>query len=206
MGYLAFSAPKDAKRQAAQASACERFASIGMIFRAGLPGLCKRISGLATRVLTLFAMADTIIVMPGTARLDCSALVNVAAEFGWGIELATRPDQVEAIGASRHTRAVLFCRDAFGPGYSWREVICLLKACLPGASLVALHGFSELTDWQELSEAGAFHSLWLPLKENEVRQSLGFLARRYAKTENTGAFAAQAFRTRRLVALSAAGA
>lgn len=151
-------------------------------------------------------MADTIVVMPGAARLDCSALVNVAAEFGWKIELAAHPDQVEAIGATRDTRAVLFCRDAFGPGYSWREVICLLKSSLPTASLVALHGFSELTDWPELSEAGAFHSLWLPLKENEVRQSLGFLARRYAKTENKGALPLPALRTRRLIALTAAGA
>jgi hypothetical protein len=150
-------------------------------------------------------MADTIIVMPGAARLDCPALEKIAAEYGWRTRVPAHPDQVEAIGASGQTRAVLFSRDAFGAGYSWREVISLLKASFPGAPLVALHGFSELTGWQELSEAGAFHSLWLPLKDNEVRQSLGFLARRYSKTEDTGIFPASAFRTRRLVALTAAG-
>lgn len=129
------------------------------------------------RASVMRTMAYNIIVMPGRVRLDCSALNTVAGEFGWDVEVAHDLDQVEAIGAPRRTRGVLFNRDAFGPGYSWQEAIRLLRALLPGVCLVALYGFSETVDWQELSDAGAFHSLWLPLKENEVRQSLGFLAR-----------------------------
>jgi hypothetical protein len=41
--------------------------------------------------------------------------------------------------------------------------------------VIACHGFAESIDWPELCDAGAFHTLWLPLKENEVRQSLGFV-------------------------------
>jgi len=70
---------------------------------------------------------------------------------------------------------VLFYRDAFGPDCSWTEAIRQLRMALPGTRVVPCLGFSESTEWQELSDAGAFHALWLPLKENEVRQSFGFL-------------------------------
>jgi hypothetical protein len=70
---------------------------------------------------------------------------------------------------------VLFHRDTFGSGYSWFETIRRLKLELPEVRLVACHGFAESIDWPALSEAGAFHSLWLPLKESEVRRSLGFV-------------------------------
>lgn len=71
---------------------------------------------------------------------------------------------------------MLFCRDAFGQDYSWREAIRLTRLAFPGLPAIALHGFAESADWSELSGLGAFHSLWLPLKENEVRQSCGFLS------------------------------
>jgi hypothetical protein len=51
----------------------------------------------------------------------------------------------------------------------------LLHADLPAARLIPCQGFSESSDWQDLSDAGAFHPLWLPLKENELRQCLGFI-------------------------------
>lgn len=137
-------------------------------------------------------MIDNIIVMPGSARLDLSPLTAVAEEFGWKVELAGDPDRFEALAVSRKPLAVLFHRDAFGQEYSWGETIRLLRVTLPGVSLVALRGFSESIDWQELSDAGAFHSLWLPLKENEVRQSLGFLV----KLEERRAISAARFRRR----------
>jgi hypothetical protein len=40
---------------------------------------------------------------------------------------------------------------------------------------VVCHGFSEPIDWPALRDAGAFDALWLPLKEDEVRRSLGFV-------------------------------
>ncbi len=127
-------------------------------------------------------MAQNLVVMPGPSPMDLSSLDTVAEEFGWKIVLVKDPDQVENIRVSHMPLAVLFHRDAFGPGYSWSEAIRLLRRLVPGVSLVALQGFSETADWQELSEAGAFHSLWLPLKTNEVRQSLGFLVKAEPKS------------------------
>ena len=46
---------------------------------------------------------------------------------------------------------------------------------MPGVRLVPCHRFSEFTDWDELRDAGAFHALWLPWGENELRQCLGFV-------------------------------
>src|ERR1019366_6736360 len=77
--------------------------------------------------------------------------------------------------SNRTTVAVLFGKEALGPGYSRLETIRLLRLALPKARLVVCHGFSETIDWPELSDAGAFHELWLPLRENEVRLCLGFL-------------------------------
>jgi len=71
--------------------------------------------------------------------------------------------------------AVLFHRDSVDPGGSWLNAVRLLKLAMPRVLLIACHGFSEPIDWPELCDAGAFHTLWLPLKESEVRQSLGFI-------------------------------
>jgi hypothetical protein len=115
-------------------------------------------------------MTGNIIVMPGSARLDLHALQAVAGEFGWAVKLAG--DMRDAAAA----QAVLFYRDALGPGCSWVDAVRRLRLALPEARLVACHGLAESIDWPELCDAGAFHALGLPLNENEVRRSLGFIA------------------------------
>ncbi|HTA44410.1 MAG TPA: hypothetical protein VK789_18300 [Bryobacteraceae bacterium] len=121
-------------------------------------------------------MADNIVVIPGSARLDLSAIDAIAGEFGWKIRIAEDAGEVAAVASRRKVRAVLLCRDAFGSSVCWQEAIRLANFAFAGAPVIALHGFAESIAWADLSDAGAFHSLWLPLKENEVRQSLGFLA------------------------------
>lgn len=118
-------------------------------------------------------MADNIIVMPGSARVDFSSLETVAREFGWIVQTARNADEVAAM---KPALAVFICRDALGPDSSWPAAIRFLHEAQPEAPVIVLHGFSELFDWPDLCDAGAFHSLWLPLKANEVRQSLGFLS------------------------------
>jgi hypothetical protein len=75
----------------------------------------------------------------------------VAVEFGWVVTVAG--DLRDAASA----QAVLFHRDALGPGCSWLEAVRLLRMALPEARLVACHGFSEAIDWPELCDAG--HSM-----------------------------------------------
>jgi len=120
-------------------------------------------------------MTDNILVMPGPAILDLTSINNIAEELGWKIRIAEGLGEVAAV-TPRSVAAVLFHRDAFGSAYSWRDAVRFLKVMLPGVPLVVMRGFSEAVDWPELSDEGAFHSLWLPLKESEVRQSLGFLS------------------------------
>ena len=129
-------------------------------------------------------MADNMIVMPGSARLDLSPLDVVAREFGWKVRTVEDAGEIAAVASRRDARAVLLCRDAFGPRASWQEAIRLARFALPAVPVITLHGFSEPIGWSELSDAGAFHSLWLPLKENEVRQSLGFLANAEKQTRS----------------------
>jgi hypothetical protein len=115
-------------------------------------------------------MSANLIVMPGSAKLDLQTLQGAAAEFGWAVTVAD--DLCDA--GSAH--AVLFHRDALGPGCSWLEAVGRLKLALPEARLICCHGFAEAIDWPALCDAGAFHALGLPLRANEVRRSLGFLA------------------------------
>jgi len=115
-------------------------------------------------------MSANLIVMPGSAWLDLQALQTVAGEFGWAV---TASDDLRDAASAQ---GVLFHRDAFGPGCSWIDAVRRLRLALPEARLIACHGFSEAIDWPELCDAGAFHALGLPLRENEVRKSLGFLS------------------------------
>jgi hypothetical protein len=115
-------------------------------------------------------MAENIIVMPGSARLDLQALQAVAGEFGWAVRVT---DDLHEAGSAQ---AVLFHRDALGPGCSWLDAVRQLRLALPEVRLVACHGLWESIDWPVLCDAGAFHALGLPLRSNEVRQSLGFIS------------------------------
>jgi hypothetical protein len=120
-------------------------------------------------------MTDNIIVMPGSTRPDLQALKAVAGEFGWGVDIAHDLGEIAGAQADRKTVAAFVHRDFLGREYSWVEAIRRLKLTLPGIRVIACHGFAESIDWPELCDAGAFHALWFPLKENEVRQSLGFV-------------------------------
>jgi len=120
-------------------------------------------------------MAENIIVVPGSVPIDLPALRTVAGDFGWAVDVAHDLSEVAAAQAYGKTVAVLFCRDALGPEYGWLETILRLRLALPQVRLVACHAFPESIDWPELCDAGAFHALWLPLKENEVRRTFGFV-------------------------------
>jgi len=123
-------------------------------------------------------MSDKIVVMPGSARLDLRALQAAADEFGWTVKVAGDLREISS------AQAVLFYRDALGPGSSWVDAIRRLRLALPEARLIACHGFAETIDWPELCDAGAFHVLGLPLQANEVRRSLGFISQAQKRLES----------------------
>ena len=127
-------------------------------------------------------MADNILVLPELVEVDLPILQTTAMEFGFVVDVVGNLGEVARVTKPGRTAALLFHRDALGLKCSWPEAVRFLKGMAPEVRLIACHGFSEEIDWDELSEAGAFHSLVLPLKENEVRQSLGFLREAESRT------------------------
>ena len=120
-------------------------------------------------------MANNIIVVPGMGDLDLTTLNLVAADFGWTVQVAYDLRQTAEIAAQLSTVAVFANHDAVGAGFSWLEIVRLLRRTVNDTRLVVCHGFGDVFDWTELSNAGAFHALRLPLQEDELRQSLGFI-------------------------------
>jgi hypothetical protein len=120
-------------------------------------------------------MDHCLILLPGSSAFEMSTLRAVSADFGWDVLVAPDLDRVVAVQEYRKIMAFLFAGDALGSGLSWLESISLLQLASPTTRLIPCHGFSVSVDWPELSEAGAFHSLRLPLRENELRRTLGFL-------------------------------
>jgi DNA-binding NtrC family response regulator len=127
------------------------------------------------RVRRFLQMAKSIIVVPGLGQLDLTTLSGVAAEFGWTVQVAHDLRQTAELFAPLSAVALFATHDAVGAGFSWLEILGLLRQTLPDIRLVVCHGFGDAFDWPELSAAGAFHALRLPLQEDELRQSLGFI-------------------------------
>ena len=120
-------------------------------------------------------MASTIVVVPGLGDLDLTTLYGVAGDFGWIVQVAHDLRQTAELVAPLSTVALFATHDAVGAGFSWLEILGLLRRTLPDIRVVVCHGFGDAFDWPELSAAGAFHALRLPLHEDELRQSLGFI-------------------------------
>lgn len=120
-------------------------------------------------------MIRKVAVMPGRGSFNLKILHTVARDFGWPVEVVEDMGRLTVTHENPQTTAVLLHRTAF-ESRSWPEALLLVGTALPGIRLITCQEFSDLTDWPELSEAGAFHSLRLPMKEEEVRQSFGFVA------------------------------
>jgi DNA-binding NtrC family response regulator len=120
-------------------------------------------------------MGNGIIVMRGLGQIDLATLNIAAADFGWIVHVAHDLRHIAELVAQLRTVAVLANRDVVGAGFAWLEIVGLLRRTLPDVRLVVCHGFGDVFDWPELSAAGAFHALRLPLQEDELRQSLGFI-------------------------------
>lgn len=129
---------------------------------------------MAVHVHLVRRMSGNILVVMGRAGFDSGAVKTVAGQFGWTVEIAEDLREAAAAQAYRRTIAVLFHRGALG-ACSWVEALRLVRLGFPETHPIVCHGFSEPIDWPGLCDAGAFHDLWLPLKEEEVRQSFGFL-------------------------------
>src|ERR1019366_1512253 len=118
-------------------------------------------------------MNDNIIVMSGSVRIDLETLRGVAQEFGWTVKPVHYMSEATQ-NLTSETVAVFFHRSAFGIDCTWLDAVRQVRNTFPEIPSIVSHGFSEPVDWPSLCAAGAFHAVWLPLKESEVRKSLGF--------------------------------
>jgi hypothetical protein len=114
------------------------------------------------------------IVALGADEEDLTILRPIAAEFGWLVSTTLGSDSVAAI---------LLRKDALGKGISWPDAVHRIRQKVGQARIVTCHGFRDQIDWGELYDLNTFHAIRLPMKEEEVRQSLGFVweAERRAK-------------------------
>ena len=81
--------------------------------------------------------------------------------------------QLRDLSVERNLVAVLFEPEALG--LASNQALRLIREAAPKALPILCQRLSEPDVWPELAEAGAFHSLPLPLNAGEVKQSLGFV-------------------------------
>jgi hypothetical protein len=120
-------------------------------------------------------MIRTIAVTAGGASFSLRVRHSVAREFGWGVKMA------ENLGMLCHARrrekptAVLFYRSALSRTPGWMLSSLSNLPCQVFVPSRAMNSPMHQTG-RDYGGAGAFHSLWLPWKEGEERQSFGFVA------------------------------
>lgn len=120
-------------------------------------------------------MSDHIIVTSGLVRIDPDTMRSVAQEFGWTVKSAHYMAEASQ-NVTSDTAAIFFHRTALGIDCTLLDAVRDVRSAFPEIPSIVCHGFSEPIDWPSLCAAGAFHAVWLPLKESEVRKSLGFVS------------------------------
>lgn len=118
-------------------------------------------------------MTQGTVVLLGDFPLDSAPLTGLIQEFGWTIEIAPGLNEIRGLDGVRRPVAILF--DAQSLGLSWRDALRTIREIDSRALLIICHRFSDVVNWSELADAGAFHALAMPFDLGEVRQSLAFI-------------------------------
>lgn len=118
-------------------------------------------------------LSGRIVVLGNPPVIETVAFEKLTPEFGWSVEVAEDLNRVRSLGETGNVVAVFF--EAQSLGQSWEDALRLVREAAPQALLIPCHRFSDSVNWPELADAGAFHALPVPLKSDEVRQSLSFV-------------------------------
>jgi DNA-binding NtrC family response regulator len=128
-------------------------------------------------------MPNPTVVLLGSLPIEASMLAGLASEFGWSVDAAMDFSELRELRQNRNVVAILF--DARNLSLSIPQALESVRAIAPQAQLIPCYRFSEVVNWPDLAEAGAFHALALPFDTGEIRQSLGFVwSARLRKTAN----------------------
>ena len=124
-------------------------------------------------------MPSGIVALVGDLHIDRQALDLIAAEFHWSVKQFRTICEL-TLANDNNLMAVLF--DPKNLSLPQERALRVILEAAPGALPILCHRFSEVVDWPQLAEAGAFHSLRFPLDLREARQTLGFVwgARRHS--------------------------
>jgi hypothetical protein len=118
-------------------------------------------------------MRQGTVVITGGLPIEHLALDGLVSRFGWSLEQTDGLRGLADLSAKRNVVAVLF-----SPGIldlPWEQALPSVLDAAPSALAILCHDFAETIDWPQAADAGAFHSLLLPLNLPEVQQSLGFV-------------------------------
>lgn len=127
----------------------------------------------AAKCIKDYDMANGIVLFLGSCGGGCSALDAVVTEFGWSMEVAPTLSDLRERSTRQNIVAVLL--DASSLDVSPSEALESVLEAVPRARRILCHRFSDTMSLPEMAEAGAFHTLPLPLDPAEVRQCLGFV-------------------------------
>ena len=106
-------------------------------------------------------------------NLASSAIHQAITGFPWSLEDADGFRHLRDLHRERKVVAVLF--EPYTFDLTWNEALKSVREAAPTALPIVCHRFSDVIDWPQLAEGGAFHALRLPLDERELRQSFGFV-------------------------------
>lgn len=120
-----------------------------------------------------YMLNGRVVVLGNPSAVETHAFEKLAPEFGWSVEVAHDLSQLSEFSAAANVVAVFF--EANKLGLPWEDALRLVREAAPQALLVPCHRLSEFVNWPELVDAGAFHAVALPLKPEELRQSLSFV-------------------------------
>ena len=116
----------------------------------------------------------TSIALLGDFSKDPVALGPIGDEFRWSVDAV--PDLRGLEDLCRRNDVVAVLLNAPTLDVPWEDALKAVRAVAPEARTVICTSAPEMHRRREMTEAGAYHTLLLPLDSREVRQSLSFVA------------------------------
>jgi DNA-binding response OmpR family regulator len=111
------------------------------------------------------------------------ALDTIGSEFSWSVDTVADLRGLEDLCRRNNVIAVLL--NARSIDVSWEEALKAVRAIAPLARPVICHSAPEMHHRREMTDAGAYHTLLLPLDLREVRQSFGFVSDAFRASATT---------------------
>jgi len=116
----------------------------------------------------------TSIALWGDFSKEPVALGPIGDEFRWSVDAVSDLHGLEDLCRRNDVVAVLL--NAPTLDVPWEDALKAVQAVAPKARTVICTSAPGMHHRREMTEAGAYHTLLLPLDSREVRQSLGFVA------------------------------